>query len=54
MKPTHKSAICRKCGCTIIVWRRKGIRASLARKLATADHILSLHTSLDALGKVIC
>jgi hypothetical protein len=42
-KATHKSARCPLCGCVVVVWRRKGLKASLLRTLAVADHIKVQH-----------
>ena len=38
MSLCHKPTRCRKCGCLVIVWKRNGVRASLLRQLALADH----------------
>ena len=39
----HKSSKCPICGCSIMVRKLKGLRASLSRALAVASHVKVLH-----------
>ncbi len=41
--PAHKPAHCPRCHAIVMVWKRPGIKASLLRALAVADHIKTLH-----------
>lgn len=43
---TYKSVRCPICNTPCIVWRRKGLKASLLRKLALADHVNTSHPSV--------
>ena len=40
---TYKSSRCPICSCVIIVRQRNGLKASLLRALALADHVKILH-----------
>lgn len=43
MRQTFKAARCSSCDATVVVWKRKGLAASLLRALAIADHVKVLH-----------
>ena len=40
---TYRSATCPICGCSVIVWKHKKLKASLLRALALANHVRTSH-----------
>lgn len=47
----HKSSRCPICSATVIVRKRNGLRASLLRALALADHVKTMHA--DKLARAL-
>ena len=43
----HRSATCPICRVTVIVWKRKEIKASLLRALSLASHVRALHQEIE-------
>lgn len=45
-KQAHNSATCPICRAKVIVWKRDGLKASLLRALAIANHVKTLHPTI--------
>lgn len=42
-RKAYKASKCPKCDALVMVWKRKGLKASLLRALAMADHLKVSH-----------
>lgn len=47
VRTAHQSATCQICRARVIVWKRNGVKATLLRVLALANHVRTLHPALE-------